>query len=656
MRINLGTVLRTSVPVAINGQVMLDRSGSRAFVTSSTYLDMLDEFQPGSLRWPTTGHDNLPRSHPMAPKHTYKFGAFPGTKAKGNLWHPNYNGPGYLDEDGNPSGDGTGLTGASDISTIIDIDAFKTIDQHLVAQGIDTIRHIFINVQVGYSEAIDQNGVGGTDGVYDWYVDPYPKDIDGNSISVGTNNLLTSTYLENRRLLKYLIETAGIPHAKIVINVDGEAWRGLPVAGPWGLTGGTDQDLIYQWLADIAAPALADLKSYAVSQGWTGVRFAIGFLESVEGGRVVPTTLTTAQRNQKHLSFHIIANGTAQNFAASSMHYRGDWPRFLSEPTLYYAFPTIAGDIAGVSTGKATWQQASDWTKWFGAQHGNSNLKLLPMANSVGDAADSTPTTAWAAHFSYIPGNRVTKNGDTWLCLVPHTSSNKFTDDTDAGFWELVDTEVQLPQWQMGIVGIQQKIEQIKSDIEIAQDYPGLNGQYENAGFNPSQGLTGGVSTVFTKFPIYHALKTFGPILQRGADVIDITSDEPGLVSLALQWINEAGETIISNWLLNKDYTGDLYGPSPIVGLPKTVPITIEGTSTVTVDNVRRFSESETTNAVVTDAVTVVGDNLLSVVLPPFSATYFEVTVDASLSGLIIPADGSGRGFGLSFKRFPHFS
>jgi hypothetical protein len=219
MRINLATILLSSVSVGVHGQVVLDRSGDRAFVTSSTYLDMLDEFQPGSLRWPTTGHDNLPRSHPMAPKHTYKFGDFTGTKAKGNLWHPNYNGAGYINEDGDADGDGTGLAGASLISTIIDIDAFKTIDQHLVAQGIDTIRHVFFDWQSGLSEAIDENGVGGTDGVYNWYVDPYPKDIDGVDVAVGFYTNLQAKNMENRRFLRYLIETIGIPHAKLVINV-----------------------------------------------------------------------------------------------------------------------------------------------------------------------------------------------------------------------------------------------------------------------------------------------------------------------------------------------------------------------------------------------------------------------------------------------------
>jgi hypothetical protein len=650
MLINLSIVDLEAVSVGVNGQVMLDRAGDRVFVTSATYLDMLDEFQPGSLRWPTTGHDNLPRSHPMAPKHTYKFADFPGTKAKGNLWHPNYNGSGYINEDGNADGDGTGLVGASDISTIIDIDAFKTIDQHLVAQGIDTIRHIFVNVQAGYSEAIDQNGVGGTGGVYNWYVDPYPKDIDGNAVAVGFYTNLQAMYMENRRLLKYLVSTAGIPHAKIVINIDGEAWRGLPTAGPWGLTGGTDQDLIYQWLADIAAPALADLKTYATAQGWTGIRYAIGFLESVEGGRVVPTSLETATRNQKHLSFHLIANGTSQNFAATSMHYRGDWPRFLSEPELFYAFPTIAGDIAGVSTGQATWQQASDWIDWFGTQHGNSGLRLLPMANSVGDARDSTPVDDWVKQHFYIPGDLVEKNGDRWRCLVPHTS-NKFSTDSDAGYWEVVDTDVSLPPWQRGIVGVQQRIEQIKAGLELCQDYPGLNANHEHSGFTPSEGTTGGVSGDFTKFPLYHALKTFGPVLQAGADIINVTSTEVGLSQLVLKWTNDDDETILSNWIVNKAYTGSR---DEEVGVAQTIPITVDGAEIASVDNVRRFSENELTNPVVTDAVSL-GGGVVIAELAPFSVTYFEMTVGESGGG-VVGAPGSGRGSRLAFKLFPHFA
>jgi hypothetical protein len=290
---------------------------------------------------------------------------------------------------------------------------------------------------------------------------------------------------------------------------------------------------------------------------------------------------------------------------------------------MQYAFIT--------DSGQASWQQAWNYIQ---ATYGK---KFLPMANSVGDAQS---TLVWAANTNYPIDTVVKYSGNSlfYTAQSHHTSTASFTTDLGNGLWALtpgtIDEDtgegkapgtlgvVALPQWQMGLVAAQQLIEQMTSDIEVAQFFPGIAGDHEHAGFSASEGLCGKVNGVFRRFPVFHALKTFGPILQRGADLIDVTVTETNVVQCALQY-EQAGRTMVAIWLINKEHSGTVPNET---GLAQTVDLEIPKPYLPYIEpqNVRRFSETETTNPLVSGIVSTSG-NHVTVDLAAFSLTYFEV-------------------------------
>lgn len=578
MRVHLNTIVRSSVPASVNGQVWLDRSSSEAFATSSTFKDALREFAPGSLRAPTTGHNNLPRSHPMNSRHTYKFGDFT-TVVKGNYWDTNYNGPGYIDEDGNP-GTGTGLAGAGPISEIVGPVPFSDVHDYLYGLGYSVRIHYFLDWQSGYSEGFDSNGVGGPGGDYQWYADPEPKDINGVDIDplvAATMTSLDFKKIENRRALKYL-KSRGF--TDIIINIGGEDWRGWDdddqTLVPWDILNNDNQDAKYQWISDSRSVLAHDIVDYINEQGWTDVKICSGFLESAEGGRDFPIGANQIIRNNDHVQFDLDNYGDTIDYLGCSMHYRGDMTRWLTEDVMQYSFQT--------PTGQGTYQECADYIRTFCTTNGNNypNIRLLPFANSVGDGATS--------EIDPVTGKHV---------------------------------QIQLNDHERGLVGTQQLIELIKSDIEVAQGFPGMAGEYESAGFTSSEGLCGNLNGVFTKFPLYHALKTFGPALQQQPDVLNIEAlDEERLISLAMKWGGE-DDTRLGFWFINK--------------LPenRTIEVNVPESPELFIVTTRRFSVSELTNPVVSGIASVDGDTL-SIEMVPYSTVYVEVAVSAWESDLIL--------------------
>ncbi len=644
MLIDLDTIVRASVPPAVNGQVWLDRGTSQAFAMSAEFRAALSEFAPGSLRGPTTGHDNLPRSHPMAPKHTYKFGDF-HVPVKGNLWHPDWNTPGYTDEDGNP-GDGKGLQSAGPVSEIIGIQAYCDTVDWLNGQGGAPQRvHYFLDWQSGWSEGVLRDDPSSaTPGPYadadlKWFRDPYAVDIDGNAIPPATLATMTSLefkILENNRAIKYL---AGRGYSNVILNLGGEDWRGFPGAngnGPWGPDAGTDQDDKYHWLTDHRAPVLQGCADFIAAQGYTGFEFCVGFLESVEGGRQFPLGTSQRDRNRNHLAYEVSQNGLNFQWLASSNHYRGDWHRWLTEDQMaadgssgmQYTFIT--------DSGQGSWEECRQWV--FDT-HGK---KWLGMANSVGDAATSL---TWTTAVSYNVGDVVlyTIDGKYYVCLIAHMAG-VFALDLGANKWALTEgagssDDVSLPNWQRGLVGAQQLIEQMTSGMDVAQMYLGFMGEYKNAGANPSEGLTGKSGSEFTKFELYHALKTFGPILAKGATLMSATVTETGLIQCVLRFTRN-GRTVYAVWLLNKKFTGS--APNE-VGAAQTVTVSIPRAKELSVGNVRRYSQTETTNPFVSGIVSASGTTITAD-LAAFSLTYFEIeTPGITLSPERLFPVGHGR-------------
>jgi hypothetical protein len=637
MQINLSTVIRASVESSINGMVWLDRGSHAAFCSDPLFQAMLLEYMPGSLRGPTTGHDNLPKSHPMNTRHTYKFQDFT-TAVKGNFWHPNYNGIGYTDEDGNP-GTGTGLIGAGPISEIIGPVPFADTYVYLAAHSISARVHYFLDWQSGYSEGFDGRtpplNTGGVNGDYQWYKNPEPFDIDGNPIDGATSAAMTSLQhknLENRRVVKYLKVTRGLTN--LIINVGGEDWLGWDNTKPlpWFETIGENDDNSnkrFQWISNSRKAAVDDMYAFIVAQGWTDVLLSTGFLESHEGGRDYPSSVADRDRNRTHLQMDLANYGGKIAFLSSSMHSRADFPRFLREPTLRFAFPT--------DSGSATYQEASDFIKDFctgkypgygpnldSGSNNFPNIRLLPMANSVGDARITIP---WAPNKHYTVGTiRQTDAPEWYICLIEHDSTN-FTTDLALGRWRVAtkdESSIDLNDHQRGLLGIQLIGDTAKSDIKVSQFYPGMAGNCQHAGFIPAAGHTGMANGVFTKFPLYHATKTFGPVLNKNADLVSVTG-ETTFWQLVLKY-TEAGKTYVAVWLINKKFTGD-YGEE--IGVGQTVPLTIPNYEVVSISNVRRFSPTELDNPLVSGLVTNQGGGSLSVDMTAFSSVSFIAQVES---------------------------
>ncbi len=535
-----------------------------------------------------------------------------------------------MDEDGNP-GDGTGLNWPDNISEIIGIDAYCDTMDYLEGRGITQCVHFFLDIEASYSEGTLQGDLASTTpGPYDdadlqWYRNPYGSAGSSLQDKIDENNVCIDR-----------LHARG--YSKVVLNLGGERWRGWPGLngnGPWGPNTGTDADLKFHWLTDHAAPVIQGVVDHIAAQGYTEFEVCVSQLESVSGGRIVPLDEGNRRRNRQHLDYEVSVNGTNVSTIASSNHYRGDFPRWLREPQMrrdgsrgmQYAFIT--------DSGQASWQQAWDYIQ------ATYDKKFLPMANSVGDANTSL---VWQANTEYPAGVVLLyqEDGKYYIAQVPHLSDD-FANDLAAGKWQLTpgaqdddDDEgkppgalgkVSLPQWQRGLVGAQQLIEQILSDIEVAQLFPGIAGDHEHAGFTPSEGLAGTVNGAFTTFPLFHAMKTFGPILQKRPDVLDFTPDDDGIVCLALKWTDTLGRTVVSVWLINKKFTGD---PGFESGVAHVSMLKIPDADSLTVSNVRQFTETATTNPRTPDVVQVSGGDRITAALPAFSITSFDVRVTGS--------------------------
>jgi hypothetical protein len=249
------------------------------------------------------------------------------------------------------------------------------------------------------------------------------------------------------------------------------------------------------------------------------------------------------------------------------------------------AFPVLAGDFPGAVQGTASYAEAAKWVRLKYTTPTYPGLKFATMADSVGDAAVS-----WD-HDGLVIGDNIS-----------------------------------LPDWQRGLIAIHMLIEKIFAiELDFTDFFLGFTGDHgivagsSTAGFNPKEGHCGTVEGVFTKFPIYHATKTFGPVLHKGASVVEMTGAPSGIVQLAMKYVS-GGNTYVAVWLLNKLFHGALGAE---LGDQQTVSIAFPtATFGLAITNQRRFSASELDNPIVSGAVGVSG-SLVSVTLPAFSSVSF---------------------------------
>jgi hypothetical protein len=587
--VDLATILRANVPPGVNGVTFLDRGSTGAFVRGSTFLAMLEEYAPGSTRDFTTGHNNLPRSHPKSSQHSYSGSAFTTSPPPGNLWEP-------------------GFARGAPAAEIIQPADYIFIAEHMASVGKPILIHAYLDWQCGFSEGLQNPSAPGypiqNPALQDlqWYVDPDPRDLNGNPIPIGSMTTLDQKILENKRVIKDFMD-AGFQN--IVVNIGGEDWRGLGdlivppnTFPPWDISDGDpDSDHKYAWVAQGQNAMLQPLVAFVAAQGWsTRVKFVCAFLESVESGRPFPLSINPINRNRKHLDSALALYGNQLSYVDASCHYRGDWQRWLREPQvkpdgtlgMRIAFPVLASDFPGALQGEASYAQAA---KWIRIRYGTAypNLRFATMADSVGDAGAS-----WA-HDGLQPGD---------------------------------DVPLPLPPEQQGLIIIHMLIEKcLATDLDLSQFFNGISGDHgmvgENstAGFKPTEGHCGTIDGVFTKMPIYHASKTFGPVLHKGATAIAMTGAPAGIVQLALTY-REGIKSFVAIWLVNKLFHGALGSE---IGDPQSFQIVFPAAAaSLIVTNIRRFSASELDNPIVTGALTVDGLTV-TVAMPAFSALHFIV-------------------------------
>lgn len=538
------SVFRENIPNTINGETMIDRVTSSEFSRSSTFRDPIIRFAPGALRWPSFGHGANRVFHFDEP-HTYasKTGPFPdlSAKTKGDLWDPNYV-----------------LSDAGPLSEIISTSDFCLITKMLP----EVIPFLIMNWRSGVETG---------------WRDPYPKDIDGNPISGAGMTPAEFMKLSNRRMLKSFKAQSGLSY--FLVSVAGEDWLGWDDDDPgdqhiqWPLPD-DHGDNKFNFITDKQAEFLADLRSYAESQSWNDIRWVSTFTEATSGGSVIPLGPTTIETYQRHLGYLFSKAGANLDYIGCTLHYRGDWPVFLTQDELLFAFLR--------DEGQGTLAENRAFIHDFAADAGYPDVDFIPLENGVGDPLD--------------------------------------------GY-----SGVDMTQWQKGLAAVQYRIELIKAGYAFAFHYSGFGGEHQLAGLNMITALTGvpqgDASRTFTIQPQFYALETFGPVLKNGPDAISTTSDETRLPHIVLRW-EDSGLRVYSIWLVNKTSA-------------RIIPLVILSNGSIGVRLVRRYSETETTNPIVTDAVRPDG-NTLYVAMPEYSVLYLEILEteynDLKHHDMIIPA------------------
>jgi hypothetical protein len=577
-----GAVLIALASKEVAGQCYLDRYSTAADSVSSTVKNAIKALKCKVLRIFTTGHDQLPRLQPLSAYHTYgaDYG-FAVTSSRfanvngnvnwiaGHPWDPRYN-TNLADP----------LVGLAPISEITHIGAYGQMIREMITEGYTVTPWVFFPWQGGYSDAIINPNPGlYSGGDFGWYrpIASEAKDIADvvlDGATYAAMDALAFQKLANRRFLRNLIEVQ-LLDPTFIVNMGGEDWRGLPTAGPWGADAGDDQDLLYQWLADGIATHLSDLKIYAASKGWNSLRYCAGFLESNEGGAEVPIAAGTIRRDLKHCQMLIRTAGANLNYGSCSMHYRRSWEQFIHEDELTFAFFT--------PTGVATMREARSFFKALVAAEGYPDIELAPMANSVGD----------------------TKMTEKQI-IDPYTGVYGVDPD----------------QPQRGLMAAQFQMDLMKCGIPLAAAF---NGFSKFTGSVGDAGVVGNISGVYTLQPQYYALQMINDKLDLGVSIVDVSTTEPALQTMALKWTT-AGQTKLGLYFLNKQ------------NATRSVNAALASVTNVSALSARRYSLTETTAPSVTVGdVAAVSGQTVAMTLTPFSLTYIELNITDLGSGVTLP-------------------
>ncbi len=567
--------------------MLLDRGTSEAGAVNPTFISANAAAGFTLYRDRTTGHSNLPRSHPMdSEKHSYKFGDFSTTR-QGNLWDQRSVNP-YLRSYGGPK------------SEIITLDAVLTMDTALKVTLPRVVWWEFLDWQSGVSEGtVNPDNPAGPPYDLDWYknTDPNLKDIDEvTPITVGSpiwNAMGAFDFKvnENIRHLRKVL-AAGLD---IIVNFGGEDWRGLSDLNPkpWlDFPGQDDPDEIkkFTWIYSNLAAGLAPVRTW-LDANYPGTKVGIGFLESKEGGDSPPLAAATTLRDVLHIQLGLQYAGDDADALTSSMHYRGAWSRFRTEDKMVLAFcrtTTFSGIEPENQTmlGSATLQEARDWIKWISNHEIGRELDLWPMAQSMpGTITDVEPSEGG-------------KGGTPGIPMTQH---------------------------ERGLARTQFQFELIEAGYTYAAAYVGVSFDHGQAGFSAQAGYMGipkddpVYPAVFTLFPEYYTAGLIGQCLIKGTDLIESSVDDDFVKVWTLSWIDH-GDEILSVFILNKDSA-------------RVVPLSVVGNwGAARCRYAKRFSSAELTAPEIIPPTTEIGA-LLNVSLVEKSVTYLEL-VEGNVSQL----------------------
>ena len=448
------------VPKSVYGEGLLNFYASDAFVRSPLFLQTVRDSQVGSLRWPSAGHSNVPIFH-FDNRHTNYYDGKSGyldpaksgytTKAPGNIWDPLYN-----------------VSNSAPATEQITLGGFVN-----ALKNTSTTPFMIFTWRSGELWR-DINGKRVP------YRDPSPRTIEGKPMATSAAALLTSRQeqqLENKLMLKEYYAAGG--PTNLVAQIGEELWAGWEDGQfPWLATTSNPQQLDKdEWIARTLKPYFSDLAAFATRNSYP-VRFAVQFRESANGGDHMPLPPKEIAFLQGGFNSLITNLGPTISYMTASVHYRGTWDEWLTQPQMQLAFMT--------DRGQGSLAEIRTWFKQYVTAKGYPNIDLIPHANSFGETPDKA---------------------------------------------------VPVAPWQIGLMSSQYLIEAIKAGYEYTFGFPGFLGDYDQfASLDKTNGVAGWSQSTntYTKAPLLYAMSSIGEALQHNAQLVPVTTGDAAVVSLGL--------------------------------------------------------------------------------------------------------------------------
>jgi hypothetical protein len=190
--------------------------------------------------------------------------------------------------------------------------------------------------------------------------------------------------------------------------------------------------------------------------------------------------MSTQERDFLRSDFDALINNLGPNlsYMTASVHYRGSWAQWLTEPHMQLAFM--------VDRGQGSLGEIRTWFKQYVTTKGYPNIELIPHANSFGE----------------------------------------------------IETKKDVPiePWQLGLMSTQYLIEAIQAGYDFTFGFPGFLGDYDGSANldKTPDAIAGMKNSTYTKAPMLYALSSIGEALQHDAALIPVTTSDTGLVTLGL--------------------------------------------------------------------------------------------------------------------------